>query len=87
MNEKIPEALAVLDLFISTYVDGQIPKSDQDVIRKARAAFAAEHEALKGSLEWHNSDSWRYGDNDQQNAWLRHRHECAIALAAVNKLS
>lgn len=48
MTGKIPEALAVLDLFISAYVDGQVPDSDQVAMRKARAAFA---ELIKASQE------------------------------------
>jgi hypothetical protein len=40
MSTEIPEALAVLDLFLSAYVDGQLPDGDQVAIRKARAAFA-----------------------------------------------
>lgn len=39
MNRPV-DVLTTLDLFISAYVDGQIPESDQVAIRKARAAVA-----------------------------------------------
>lgn len=38
MNEKIPDALAVLDLIISVYLDGNGAIEDQKAARKARAA-------------------------------------------------
>ncbi len=41
------DVIAVLDLFISAYVDGQIPESDQIAIHNARAAVAELIESIK----------------------------------------
>jgi hypothetical protein len=45
------DVLATLDLFIATYVDGQIPESDQVAIRKARAAVAELIKAAKNVVD------------------------------------
>jgi hypothetical protein len=98
MSEKIPEALKILDDQIDIWVMEGCPGLADD-LRKARAAFAAEHEALMHCLAIFNSlaDRGRYPNelmpdemrNDGEKLFMgRQGWEFVTqAIAAVDKLS
>jgi len=75
MTDKIPEALAVLDQaerhLSSSYRGSKIDCAYR--VRKARAAFAAEHIAL----------TWAVNNPDDSAYWIA---QAKTALAAVEEL-
>jgi len=82
MTTKIPEALAVLDRIIGTYFDDDNVGQDDRDMRKARAAFSAQHDALKWFVE--NDDTNLDQEGNEYLAQGFYRGEAA--LAAVEHL-
>ena len=77
MTMKIPEALAVLDAVSNRIAGGSAEELEK--LRKARAAFAAEHAALK-TAQWMLERDYI---DDQKMAVI---DKCRNATAAVEKL-
>lgn len=82
MNEKIPEALAVLDIEIAFQIGKSRDERDiPTALIKARAAFATEHEALKLARKEFDGLPHSLGYE------FTHIPKIDAAIAAVEKLS
>jgi hypothetical protein len=82
MTDKVPEALTVLDE-MEAFIEDIYPNYDSvEKIRKARAVFAAQHEALKRFVDYNAENEGDISMFDNSELWVL----AETAIAAVEKL-